>query len=438
VALALVTLAGASCAPPEPQAPKAVIVMIGDGMGFPQVTFARNLLLEPGERWSFERFPVTGIVSTRSASNLTTDSGAAATAIAAGVKTENQRIGSTDQGASARSFAEAARRAGWRIGLVTTTTVTHATPAAFYAHVEDRYADVDEIGGQLLDFGADVVLGGGLGPLLPEDELGEGVDNRNLAEEAERQGYTVWTQGADRSARPDRLMGLLTEDHFTFRIDDQWNPQEDRDPPLAELTQIALDILTRDGGPFFLMVEGGRIDHACHSFDGPSAARELQDFAEAISLVREFQLANPATLVLVTADHATGGLAINDFVDWDGLRRQQASVEWMGEQIRNSGAGADLVVRMTGYEDITEEEIDVVRQEPEKYEAWRHLGRILSQRNGVTWVPRVSQNTKGHTGEDVPLYAAGLGAERFQGVLDNTEIAERVMELAGFAAPGGD
>ena len=136
----LTALLVVGCAASEPQGPMAVIVMIGDGMGFPQVTFARNLLLAPGERWSFERFPVTAIVSTRSASNLTTDSAAAATAIAAGVKTGNQRIGSTDEGVSARSFAEAARKAGWRIGLVTTTSVTHATPAAFYAHVDDRHA----------------------------------------------------------------------------------------------------------------------------------------------------------------------------------------------------------------------------------------------------------------------------------------------------------
>lgn len=419
--------------------PTAVILMIGDGMGFPQVTFARDLLLAPGDRWAFEQLPITGIVSTRSESNLTTDSAAAATAMSSGAKTSNQRIGTTASGESAPTIAEAAQAGGWRVGFVTTTAVTHATPAAFYAHVEDRYSDVGDIGQQLLTHQPDVVLGGGFGSW--EEESAQ-VDTRRgeLVRQAQAAGYSIWSTESPRDARPEKLMGLLADDHFPFRLDDLRETVDRRRPALAELTRIALDVLSRDGKPFFLMVEGGRIDHACHSFDATTSAYEVEDFSRATAVVREFMEDHPRTLVVVTADHATGGLAINDYADWEALRRQRASAEWMASQIRDAGAGVEMVREMTGFDDVTDEEIAAVRDEPDKYDAWRLMGKLLSRRNGITWVPHVGEDTKGHTGEDVPLYAGGPGAERFQGVLDNTDIAKRIFEISGLSGtvPAGD
>jgi alkaline phosphatase len=416
-----------ACGPPAVEKPRGVILMIGDGMGFPQVAFARKMLLAHGERWTFEGYPVSGIVSTWSSSNATTDSGAAATAMAAGVKTTNWQLGMTFEGESVPSLAELALADGRRVGYVTTTTLTHATPAAFYTHVANRYADVDEIASDLIAHKADVALGGGAA------ELSEGPD---LLSEAEGLGWTVWKRGADLSAAlPERLLGVFADSHLAFRLDDQRLEDAQRAPSLASLTRVALDMVSRDDEPFFLMIEGGRIDHACHSFDAAGSAHELADFDGAVQVVEEFRRLNPSTLVVLTADHATGGLAISDFVDWDELRRQKASVGWMTDQIRNQGAGLEMLEEMTGYGDITEEELAVIIDEPDNYEAGRHLGRLLSERNGVSWVPRISQDTKGHTGEDVPLYAVGPGSERFQGVLDNTEIAIRLREVSGLAAP---
>ena len=409
--------------------------MIGDGMGFPQIAFARELLLERGERWAFETLPVTGLVTTWSASNATTDSGAGATAMSSGLKTTNLRIGTTPEGDAIPTVTEVALAAGWRVGYVTTSTLTHATPASFYAHVDDRYIDEPEIAIQLIEHPAHLALGGGRGAFVSEEDYGERVDGRNLLEEAEGHGWTVWERGADLGAEvPDRLLGVFSNSHLAFRLDDLRHPEERRDPPLARLVEIALAALSRDGEPFVLLVEGSRIDHACHSYDGPGSAYELADFSGAVAAVERFRAEHPETLVLVTADHATGGLAINDYVDWEALRRQRATVEWMGEQIRNAGAGVEMVHEMTGFTDITEEDLDAVRNEEFKYEAWRNLGRLMSDRNGVTWIPRVSQDTKGHTGEDVPIYAAGPHAERFQGVLDNTDIAVRIFEITGLGS----
>ncbi len=453
-------------APAEPPArPRGVVLMIGDGMGVSQITFARRLLLPPGERFRFETLPALGLVSTWSASNPVTDSGAGATAMATGVKTSNLYVGVDAQAQRVESITERAKERGWKVGYVTTTTVTHATPAAFYAHVPDRYADEDVIAEQLLEHRPDVVLGGGLGRFLPAEAGGSREDGRNLLAEARAAGYEIWRRGdlaARRGVRrdprgieamlrrklleerrgrpigqvgdqsmpvPAQLLGLFAEGHLAFQLDDRRRPPAERDPALAELVELALEALGEAQPGFFLVVEGGRIDHAGHNFDAAGLAPEIAAFDRAVAAVLEFRKAHPDVLVLVTADHATGGLALNDYVDWDELRSQRASVEWMATEIRESGAGADLVASMTGYTDITDADLDAVRDGELIYDASRALGRLLADRNGVTFVPRISDDTYGHTGEDVPIWAVGPGAERFDGVLDNTDVYHRLFSL---------
>lgn len=435
VLFVLAAMTFGTCSPPATEAPRGVVLMIGDGMGYPQIAFARKLLLQHGGRWAFEAFPVTGIVSTFSASNATTDSGAAATAMAAGIKTTNWQLGMTFEGETVPSLTELALAEGWRVGYVTTTTLTHATPAAFYTHVANRYADTERIATDLIGHGATVALGGGSGKFLPADAGGEREDGRNLLEEAATQGWTVWDSSADLdSVLPERLLGVFSDSHLPFRLDDLRVEETARAPSLSRLTEIALGMLAGvDDRPFLLLVEGGRIDHACHAFDAAGSAYELADFSDAVATVATFQRQNPSTLVIVTADHATGGLGIGDAVDWDELRRQKATIEWMGNQIRQEGAGLEMLAEMTGYDDITEAELATVRDDPVEYDGWRNLGRLLGRRNGLSWLDSLTQDTKGHTGEDVPLYAIGPGAGRFQGVLDNTEIAIRVREVAGLS-----
>jgi len=426
-----------ACTPPDSEAPHAVVLMIGDGLGPSQITFARHFLLEEGERFAFEEMPITALMSTHSASNAVTDSGAAATAMAAGVKTDNRYVGMNAAAERVRSITELAQAKGWRVGYVTTTAVTHATPAAFYSHVPNRYADEEEIAVQLLGHRPDVVLGGGFSAFLPVDDGGQRRDDRNLLDEAESAGFTVWRRGQDLSAEPpEQLLGLFSNGHLFYKIDDRRYPEERRDPSLESLTRLALEALGQGGKPFFLMVEGGRIDQACHSFDAVGAAWETADYDGAVRAVLDYQREHPRTLVISTADHATGGLAINDYVDWPALERQKASVDWMAAQIRGTEAGTEMLAEMTGFDDFTDEEVEAVRTAIDSYTAGRILGRALGERNGVTWIPRLGPpDTYGHTGEDVPLYAGGPGAERFQGTLDNTDVPRRIAELLGWEAP---
>ena len=274
--------------------PRAVVLFIGDGMGFPQLAVTRDLLYGKGERLALERgLPVTGIVSTWSASNFVTDSGAAATALGCGVKTDNREVGRDPGERPLRCIAEVARAHGWRIGYVTTTRITHATPAAFYAHGQ-RYDDEAGFAPQLLAQAPDLALGGGAGLFLPASAGGDRKDGRDLLAAARQAGYTVWTQAAEVAAPPPaRLLGLFARDHLPFELDREGLPEAERPPSLAALTRLALDVLGREDGGFFLMVEGGRIDHAAHGFDPAGTAAETRAFDRAVEEALAFQRAAP-------------------------------------------------------------------------------------------------------------------------------------------------
>lgn len=433
-------------APAAEAKPQSVILFIGDGFGFNQLAFARNFVHGPGGRFALEDLPVTGIMSTASATHETTDSGAAATALAAGVKTKNKAVGVTEAGAPAESIAEVAQEKGWKVGYVTTTRITHATPASFYAHVNHRYKDVDTIGEHLLDHAPDLILGGGKRAFLPDSEGGRRKDGRNLLEEAKAAGFHVVEDALPEAPVPPQTLGVFAMSHLAYTVDALQRPVEERPPTLEQMTRVALDTLGQDDQSFFLMVEGGRIDHGGHDFDAPSVAWETAEFDKAVAAALEYQAQHPETLIVLTADHATGGLAFSDSVDWDALKRQKASVAWMSRAIRHDGAGLDMLAEKTGYTDFTEADLAAVRapehegmicfpetEDGSKDEdAARVLGAQLGKRYGITWMPCVGEDTHGHTGEDVPLYAGGPGAERFQGTLDNTDVPKILRELLGW------
>ena len=322
--------------------------MIGDGMGFPQIAVSRILALEAGERFRFEGLPVTALVTTRSASNPTTDSAASGTAMAAGIKTNNQFVGVGPDQKPVRSLTGFAQEQGWRVGYVTTTRLTHATPASFYARVFNRYTGEEDIAEHLIEHEPDLAFGGGRALFLPTEQGGRRSDGRDLLAEAQERGMTLWTEPEQLDREPPaKVLGLFADDHFDYRIDNERRPPGQRQPTLERMTRAALTAMSRDETPFFLLVEGGRIDHAAHSSDPLSIALETAAFDDAIAAVLEYRREHPKTLVLVTADHATGGLAINDYADWASFKSQRASFSWLAEKIREEGADASLVAEMT-------------------------------------------------------------------------------------------
>lgn len=436
-----------ACGGEAAEKPRAVILMIGDGLGPSQIALARYARLARGERFAFESMPVTGLVSTWSASNAVTDSAAAATTLASGVKTNNQIVGFDPEGQPVPRISEAARNDGWRIGYVTNTEITHATPAGFYGTVENRYLEVGKIAEQLIRQAPDVAIGGGWHYFVPRTVSGtKRWDDKDLLAEAKEGGYTVLTPGdsLDLAHPPEKLLALLAGGHIPYELDNDNLPEPLRYPSLEQLTEAALAVIGRDDEPFFLMIEGGRIDHAGHAFDAAGVVAQVAAFDRAVQRVLEYQRQHPDVLVLLTADHATGGLAVTDFTAWENLENQENSVEWMVSKVRDEDepAGSDLLGEASGYADFDPERTERIRNGGDSYEARRTLGTYLSEYNHVTWMPRVYdldptpeeriESTGGHTGEDVPLYAIGPGAERFGGVLDNSDIPQRLASMLGW------
>jgi alkaline phosphatase len=255
-----------------------------------------------------DALPISGWAITASASGAVTDSAAAATALATGVKTDNGVIGQDSEGVALITILERAQSQGMAVGLVTNTQMTHATPAAFAAHVDSRNMMV-EIADQMLAAGVDVLLGGGEDEFLPTTATGcypgpgERKDDRDLVAEAITVGYThvcdAGELGALEPMSTTHLLGLFADEGMVRPFA----------PTLAQMTQVALDILSQDPEGFFLMVEGGQIDWASHQNDAQNVILDTIGLDEAVSTALTHPAVVSETLVIVTADHETGGMS---------------------------------------------------------------------------------------------------------------------------------
>lgn len=287
--------------------PRRVILMIGDGMGFNHVALARHRAVGADKRLHMERMPVGGVMRTHSANQLVTDSAAASTAIATGVKTHNGRIGMAADGTEWKSIMMVAKDEGFRTGLVVTSTLSHATPAGFVAHAKNRGME-PEIAARMFDRRVDVLFGGGRKHWVPAP-AGTRGDGRNLIDEARAAGYQV-IHRRDDLGKPDALpvLGVFADDGMTTLAPE---------PMLHEMTATAIKLLSgkpaRGGASaygFFMMVEGSQIDWASHGNDEDSTIRQTLLFDMAVRQALDFALRDKQTLVIVTADHETGGLLL--------------------------------------------------------------------------------------------------------------------------------
>jgi len=339
------------------QVPRNVILMIGDGMGFAQVAMAR-LSLDGSKALKMDLMQAGGMARTQSANALVTDSAAAGTAFATGLKTNNGMISVLPDGAPVETILEAAQKIGKAAGLVTNTTITHATPATFGSHVSSRGSEAD-IAPQYIEKKIDVLLGGGREFFIAKPVPGSRrTDDRDLLTEARKAGYVlVETREGLAESTSSKLLGLFEMDAMTTN-----SPE----PSLAQMTTKAIQVLSKDPQGFFLMVEGGQIDWQCHANNARGAIKQTLDFDDAIGEALKFASTRNDTLVIVTADHETGGLTILSPTSGDGTAFIPSCAKW---------------------------------------------------------------STIGHSGCNVPILANGPGADRFSGVLDNTDIPKRVAEL---------
>ncbi len=280
--------------------PKNVILFIGDGMGVSQLSAARVLV----GRLQVEDFAVVGLMATHAHDQFVTDSAAAGTALATGVKTYNGAISVGPDKQPRKTVLEWAEESGRSTGLVSTCSLTHATPAAFAAHVDSRKKDA-EIAADIAASGVDVLFGGGWAYFAPASAEGS-----KRKDDADPLAALAARMPVVRTAEEFAALGTV-DAAAGFFADKHPGKAAERQPDLATLTAKALAILARDADGFFLMVEGSQIDWAGHNNDLDYLSGELRDFDAAVGVGMDFARERDDTLVIVTADHETGGFALH-------------------------------------------------------------------------------------------------------------------------------
>ncbi len=418
--------------------PRHVFLFIGDGMGERQVEAAELAKAKgSGEKLSFREFPVLGWQKTASANQKVTDSAAAATAIACGVKTNNGMLGVSPDEKSLESIAVLAHKAGWRIGILSSVSLDHATPAGFYANDKSR-GNMSEISKQLAESPFEFFGGGGLAGQKAKDSTEDNL------QKAIKNGFKV-LRTRDALARLEKDKRILAMNHrlsggasLPWALD-----QKDDDVRLSEFTAAAIRRL--EGAPFFMMVEGGKIDWACHSNDLAVAVGETMEFELAVKEALEFQRKSPSdTLILVTADHETGGLQKLEKGDPSVTSSVRMTGEKLTDRIKDfQKENADFskvlsfVKEQYGLGNVSaqdEEDLSMAWKDALSGEEKKSLygkanpitvvaSRILAERAGFKFT------SGGHTAADIPVYALGAGAENFSGNYENTEIFAKLRDL---------
>jgi alkaline phosphatase len=283
------------------ETPKNIVLLIGDGMGLTQISSA---IYASSTRLAIEQFPVIGFHKTYSSNDLITDSGAGATAFACGVKTFNSAIGLRKDSSVCKTILEEAEERGLATGLIATSTLVHATPASFAAHQTNRIY-YEEIAADFVNLEIDLMIGGGQQYFENRE-----TDKRNLVRELKDRGYQI--ESYQNKAITD--FAISSKSNLVYFSADKHpgtvSTGRNYLPYAAKLGVKFLEKKNEAG--FFLMIEGSQIDWACHAGDGKLVIKEMLDFDRAISEVLSFAKARGNTLVIVTADHETGGMAIQE------------------------------------------------------------------------------------------------------------------------------
>jgi alkaline phosphatase len=285
----------------QPDYPKNIILFIGDGMGIAHVTAAKTV----NGSLHLERFAVAGFLTTHSADSYITDSAAGGTALSTGYKTNNGMIAISPSGDTLKTVLEYAERNGKSTGLVATSSITHATPACFAAHVDNRDNE-SQIALDLVHSGTEVLIGGGLGYFLPVSCKGSlRLDEQDLVSRLKLEYPVVTTSETFRQIEKSAgLYAFLALNHLPG------NP--DQRIPLADFTRKAIEMLSANKKGFFLMVEGSQIDWEGHDNNRGGIIAEMIDFDQAVGVGLDFAEKDGHTLVIVTADHETGGYALEN------------------------------------------------------------------------------------------------------------------------------
>lgn len=458
-AVAAATLAG--CGSTSEEAPKNVIFFLGDGMGITTQTAARIYKVGEDGELTMDTLPESAFVKTYSNNAQVTDSAPSMAAYMTGVKMNNEVISmtaetsafdmatgkdylsgtdstcpSTGNGSPVQTLLELAKAAGKGTGAVTTTRITHATPATTYAHVCHRDAE-NTIAAQVVPGGAgynsalgdgvDVLLGGGRQYFLPSTAGGKRTDGRDLTAEFKAKGYTYVKNKAefDAASASAKLVGLFTSSHMSYDLDRDTSLE----PSLAEMTSKAIDVLSKNPKGFFLMVEGGRIDHALHETTAQKALQDTVAFDDAIKMAIDKMKANDVdlknTLIVVTADH-DHTLVLNGYAARTGKTTStEPGVLGLVKSFVNKALSLD-----SGSNPFTIIGFGNGENRPATRAALDDATVVAKTYHQEAAIP-MAAGSETHGGADVFLGAIGVGAETFTGVITNTDVFGLIRKAVG-------
>lgn len=434
---------------------KYVFYFIGDGMGLGHVALTQSYLSAINDSTgfkalSFSQFPVVGLSTTHAETRHITGSAAAGTALATGHKTSIGTIGlKSNHKDTIWSVAHFAKKDGYKIGILSSVSINHATPAAFYAHQKSRN-NYYEIAMQITKSNFDVFGGGGI-----NYNTGKKQNMPDVYTIIQNAGYKYVNTKEDflkLNAKDSKVLmcspDLIEKSVLPYAIN-----QKPEALTLADYTRKTIEILDNPNG-FFIMAEGGKIDWAAHSNDAATVIKEVIDFDNAIKVALEFYKKHPEeTLIIVTADHETGGLALgfdrtgyqSDIIMFE---KQKASVEIYSEELNNfisqnslEKFNLEYVLKsgksFFGIEKLSQTDIDIIDKSVNEYKANHET--FKSEYTGlhpvaVTWLKVLSDNagigwtSHAHTATPVQVWALGVGQEIFAGYYDNTDIPKKIAE----------
>lgn len=390
IVVAIMPLITSSCCDRKDETKaKYIFLLIGDGMGQSHVALAESYLSYKagklgGEQLTFSGFPNYGIVTNYSADHITTCSAAAGTAIATGTKTNNGMLGVDPEGNPHESVAERLKKDGYKVGIISSVPINDATPAAFYSHVKSRRMGY-EISKSMASSGFEFFAGGGFKNHKSKDGeyIGDYLTSQGMTmcysqeefESADKSGRIVMCEPYNREKEPKTYYAgaQLPEGHIT----------------ISQYLDNAIEMFGEE--PFFIMCEGGEIDWAAHSNKTMPTINTILTFDKAVQRAYEFYLKHPdETLIIVTADHETGGVTLGYGSTHD------YTIRW---------GVIDSAYNAAGQTNTLDAE----------------QNRLLNESALIGWT------TTDHTGGHIPIYAIGKGAERFSGRMDNTDIKGKIL-----------
>lgn len=416
---------------------KNVILLIADGMGFSHFwaaqLYSREINKKDLNMFKLMKSGHTAYLVNDTIDTTVTESAAAAGQMATGERMTARAVSMAADGTTeVKSILEFIEEKNMATGLVTTSGITDATPAAFSAHIPNRY-DESGVAAQQIAKGIDVLMGGRKKFYLPADKGGARKDGRDLTCEAVKSGYLYVETSKGLQAAPDnaKILGLFNMNNMTFEIE----RAKTCEPSIAEMAEKTFKILSKNKKGFFAMIEGGRIDHASHGNDTASMIHDTLAFDEAVGAAMNFASKNPDTLIIVASDHETGSFNIigrsktsKDYIgaDMGAIAKINTPLEVVAQKIKDDPRPENIKTIFKEHlsVDLVTGEIEIVANDALKkidpfnyiYDYSHSLAFVLRPYHRISW------GSQTHTAAPIVAFGSGPGAENIKGIMHNTEI----------------